>query len=171
MDVREAIRRRRSVRSFTPEEITGPEAALLKEALVWAPSSGNLQKRAFCFVYRRDVKHALAVAALGQRFMASAPLVVVASADLTIEDRYGPRGSGLYAIQDVAASVENLMLQATGLGLGSVWVGAFDEGEVARCLNLPDHLRPVALVPVGHPAREPKTPPRVAVDEAVREIR
>ncbi|RMG60998.1 MAG: nitroreductase family protein [Deltaproteobacteria bacterium] len=171
MDVFEAIRKRRSVRRFRGDEI--PEEALekLEEALIWAPSAGNLQSRKFYFVFRRDLKEKLARAAYYQEFVAEAPLVVVACMDRRISLHYGERGLSLYAPQDVAASVQNLMLAATGLGLGSVWVGAFKEREVAEVMGLPETLRPLALVPVGYPGEDPSPPRRVSRSEAVVYVR
>jgi nitroreductase len=51
-----------------------------------------------------------------------------------------------------------------------VWVGAFDEEDVAGALKLPDHLRPVAIVPVGYPKRVPSPPPRVSREEAITDF-
>jgi nitroreductase len=59
------------------------------------------------------------------------------------------------------------MLLAHSLGLGTCWVGAFHEAEAFEVLDMPNHLRPVAIVPVGYPARIPKAPPRVTKEEAV----
>ena len=102
----------------------------------------------------------LARAAFNQHFIAVAPLVAVACLDRRIAARYGDRGVNLYSIRDVAASVENMLLTAHELGLGSVWVGAFNEYDVAEILELPDNLRPVAIVPIGYPARTPGALPR-----------
>lgn len=171
MDVKEAIVKRRSIRRFLDKEILQESVDALVEAIRWAPSAGNLQARKFFFVYDREVKEMLAVAALGQRFIASAPIVIVACEDHERIRHYGKRGKELYAIQDVAAAVENLMLQCCELGLGSVWVGAFDEDQVAQIFDLPDHLRPVAIIPVGYPAHQPKPPQRLERDEVVEIIR
>ncbi|MCR4286668.1 MAG: nitroreductase family protein, partial [Deltaproteobacteria bacterium] len=81
------------------------------------------------------------------------------------------KGKELYMIQDAAVAVENMMLQAHELGLGSVWVGAFDEAGVAKTLALPDSLRPLAIVPVGWPGHKPLPPKRLLNDEAVEIIR
>jgi nitroreductase len=62
------------------------------------------------------------------------------------------------------------MLQATELGLGTVWVGAFHEEEVSRIMNLPPYLRPVAIVPVGFPKESPPPPPRVPVNQAIEDV-
>jgi nitroreductase len=61
----------------------------------------------------------------------------------------------------------NMMLVAHELGLGTVWVGAFNEWEVFEILQMPDNLRPVAIVPVGYPSRIPSAPRRVSKAEAV----
>lgn len=171
MSLLSLIKSRRSVRDFKEQDIPEDIIDELTEALIWAPSAGNLQARKFIFVKDKTTKKALARAALGQSFIAEAPLVIVGCADLKrIASRYGSRGINLYVIQDVSASIMQLMLLAHEKGLGTVWVGAFDDKVVADILELPDHLRPVAIVPVGYPARIPQTPPRRTKEELV-EIR
>ena len=170
MNILDVIKNRRSVRDFTDQQ--SPESAIdaLIEALRWAPSAGNLQSRKFFFVFNEDIRNKLAQAGLRHdfaSFIARAPLVVVACADLRISSRYGERGKHLYCIQDTAASVQNLLLAAHDLGLGACWVGAFKEEKVKEILNLPENLRPVVLVPVGYPARTPKAPARISKVEAV----
>lgn len=167
MDVMQAIKERRSIRKYTDYRIPEETLDKLAEALIWAPSAGNLQSRKFYFVRDDVLKVKLAAAALNQTFIAEAPLVVVGCTDSLISSRYGERGMVLYTIQDVATSIMCMMLAAHELGLGTVWVGAFREKEVATALLLPGNLRPVAIVPVGRPARVPKPPPRVSKNEAV----
>lgn len=171
MKILDAVRERRSIRKFLPKEI--PEAILedLKEALIWAPSAGNLQARKFYFVFDKSIKEKFAAAALNQRFIAKAPLVIVACTDSQISWRYGERGVNLYAIQDVAVSIMGMMLVAHEARLGSVWVGAFHEEEVSRILKLPSNLRPVAIVSVGYPSSIPSAPPRVSKDYAIETIK
>jgi nitroreductase len=67
---------------------------------------------------------------------------------------YGQRGK-LYAEQDATAAVENILLAVTALGLGAVWVGAFDEELVSEILELPRHVRPIAMIPIGFPGERP----------------
>lgn len=167
MDVIQAIRWRRSIRDFNGKEIPPEKVDGLIEALILAPSAGNLQSRKFYFVKDGDLKNKIAQAALNQRFIASAPLVVVGCADGRIATKYGDRGVSLYCIQDVAVSLMSMMLMAASEGLGSVWVGAFHETGVSKALNMPENLRPVAIVPVGYPARIPESPPRMSKEEAV----
>ena len=60
-----------------------------------------------------------------------------------------------------------MMLLGQEEGLGTCWVGAFDEKEVSKILNLPDNLHPIAIIPVGYPAEKPSPPLRVSKEEAV----
>lgn len=164
----EIIKTRRSVRDFTDQEI--PERIIndLIDALRWAPSAGNLQGRKFYFVFNQEIRNKLSQAKHNfARFVARAPLAIVVCADLRIASQYGERGTTLYSIQDTAASVQNLLLAAHALGLGTCWVGAFQEGTVREILGLPDNLRPVAIIPVGYPAQVPEAPHRVSKEEAV----
>ncbi len=167
MDVYGAVKGRRSIREFEEKDISGDALERLADALLSAPSAGNLQSRKFYFVTNPDMKKEIAGAALKQNFIASAPLVVVACADTRIERKYGERGVNLYSIQDAACSVMCMMLVAHELGLGSVWVGAFNEQEVANVLRIPASLRPVAIVPVGYPANVPQPTPKVTKEEAI----
>lgn len=170
MNILEIIKNRRSIRKFQEKAIPGEIIDKLIEALIWAPSAGNLQSRKFYFVFNKEIKEKLAKAALDQRFIAKAPLVIVGCCDFEIEFKYGKRGRELYTVCDVALSLENIMLQAEAEGLGSCWVGAFDEKEVSKILNLPENLRPIAILPVGYPLEKPLPPPRVSREKAVKFI-
>jgi len=167
MDILKAIRERRSIRSFQKKDIPKEIVDKLIDALIWAPSAGNLQSRKFFFVKDAKLKEDIAAAALNQDFIAESPLVIVGCTDSRISSRYGERGAYLYSIQDVAASIMGMMLVAHENGLGTVWVGAFREEEVFDLLNLPGNLRPVSIVPVGYPVKIPSPPPRVSREEAV----
>lgn len=167
MEVLKAIRERRSVRSYQKKNITEDIVDKLIDSLLWAPSAGNLQARKFFFIKDERLKEDIASAALNQNFIAEAPLVVVGCTDSRISSRYGDRGVYLYSIQDVAVSIMGMMLVAYENGLGTVWVGAFKEGEIAELLQLPQNLRPVAIVPVGYPMRIPSPPPGISRHEAV----
>ena len=167
MDILKAIKERRSIRSFQKKDIPKKIVDKLIDALIWAPSAGNLQSRKFLFVKDVKLKEDIATAALNQDFIAEAPLVVVGCTDSRISSKYGDRGEHLYSIQDVEASIMGMMLVAHENGLGTVWVGAFREEEVFDLLNLPKNLRPVAIVPVGYPLRIPSPTSRISKNEAV----
>ncbi|MGB9715610.1 MAG: nitroreductase family protein [Thermodesulfovibrionales bacterium] len=166
-NILKAVKQRRSIRDFQKRNIPGDIIDKLIEALIWAPSAGNLQARKFYFIKDEGIKKKIADAALKQYFIAEAPLVIIGCADSRIANKYGERGVNLYSIQDVACSLMGMMLVAHENGLGSVWVGAFHENRVSDILKLPRHLRPVAIVSVGYPSKIPSPPPRVSREEAV----
>lgn len=169
MDVFEAIRARRSIRRFQPDPVSRAQIERLMEAARWAPSAGNLQPWVFVVVTSPEVRAELAAAAYGQEFVAAAPLVVGVAAALAATAPYGDRGRQLYCLQDTAAAVQNILLAAYEMGLGTCWVGAFDDAAVARALGLGADERPVALIPVGYPAR-PGRSGRRELSEVVRWI-
>ena len=167
MPILEIIKNRRSVREFQKKEIPDEIIDKLIEALIWAPSAGNLQSRKFYFVFNQEMKKKLAEAALGQNFIVEAPLVIIGCTDDKITWRYGERGKNLYSICDVSASIQNMILLVHEQGLGTCWIGAFDEKEVIKILNLAENLRPIAIVPVGYPSEKPSVPARISKKEAI----
>src|SRR3972149_3053705 len=100
MDILRAIRERRSIRNFQKKDIPKEIVGKLIDALIWAPSAGNLQARKFFFVEDVKLKKDIAAAALNQDFITEAPLVIVGCTDSRISSRYGERGEYLYTIQD-----------------------------------------------------------------------
>jgi nitroreductase len=95
----------------------------------------------------------------------------VVAADLDASARgYGSRGENLYAIQDTAAAIENVLLAVVAEGLGACWVGAFEEEKASAALGLSARLRPLALLPIGHPAGTERRTGRVPYDEHTRYI-
>lgn len=167
MELLEIIKNRRSVRKFQPKEIPEKIINKLAEALIWAPSAGNLQSRKFYFVFNSEIKEKLTKAALNQRFIAQAPLVVVGCTSNEIEWKYGERGKKLYTICDVSVSIENMMLLSYELDLGTCWVGAFKVAEVKKILNIPANFTPIVILPVGYAGQKPTPPPRVSKSQAI----
>ncbi len=170
MEVLKIIKNRRSVRSYKSRIIPQKVIDKLIEALIWAPSAGNLQSRKFYFIFNQEIKEKLVDAAFGQDFIAQAFLAVVGCTDDKIVQRYGERGKNLYSICDVSASIQNMMLVAKENNLGTCWIGAFDEEKVSKILNLPKNLRPIAIVPVGYPLERPLPPPRISKNQAIEFI-
>jgi len=168
MDVFEAIKNRRSVRRYLSDPISDADLKRILDAARWAPSAGNRQPWEFVVVKDLERKRAIAKAALNQMFIAEAPVVLVVGANIERSaSRYGSRGATLYCIQDTAAAIMNLMLAAHALGYGTCWIGAFDERKVAEIIGFPEHIRPVAIIPIGRPAERPSPPPRFALEEIV----
>ena len=167
MEVFEAIKKRRSTRRFdASKQVSDEQIQKILEAGRLAPSAHNLQDWFFIVVKDQDKKDKLVEAAAGQSFVGEASIVIVVCADLRLADRHSTRhGEDFYLIQDAAIATTQMWLVVTNLGLGACWVGAFDEERVKQVLNLEDHLRPVALLPIGYPAEFPSPTPRRKIKE------
>lgn len=155
MDFNQLVRTRRSIRAFEAADISTETLARLLEAARWAPSAGNLQPWHFVVVKNKNIRESLVKEAYGLSWLSQAPVLIVVCALSEISaGRYGERGKNLYCLQDTAAAVQNILLAAKNEGLGSCWVGAFDEKACATILGLSDNMRPVVMIPLGIPAQE-----------------
>lgn len=179
LSVEAAIEQRRSLRSFADQALSADEIGQLAWAAQGitdeargfraAPSAGALYPIELYLVTPEGVYHylpephalevlgeddrrtALAQAALGQGAVRQAPLVMVITGVLArTAAKYGHRAER-YVYMEAGHIGQNVHLQAEALGLGSVPVGAFDDADVAACLDLPDDHAPLYLIPVGHP--------------------
>ncbi len=138
------------------------------DAVLLAPSAGDLQAYRVVIVENSKTKSALADAAHGQRFIAEASVVFVFLADPERSAaKYGQRGRLLFSLQDATLAAAYAQLSAADLGLASCWVGAFDDDAVADAVNAPKGLRPIAVIPLGEPAEMPDRPPRRSRKELV----
>lgn len=166
MSVLEVILKRRSIRKYREDPV--PEHVLhrLLEAARWAPSGKNLQPWKFILVKDRDIKKRLAQAAAGQGFIAKAPVVIAACG--FPDECYSRMGRYMKSWPvDVAIALEHLILQGWEEGLGTCWIGAFEEKEVKRILHIPDHVKVLALTPIGYPAEIPPPRRRKSLEEIV----
>ena len=166
MSVLKVIMERRSVRRYRSEPV--PQDVLLRvlDAARFSPSGKNLQPWKFIVVKNETLKQRLAEASLRQSFIADAPIVVVACG---FPDKcYSRMGNYMKSWPvDVAIAVEHLMLQAQEEGLGTCWVGAFDEEEVRSILQVPDGVKVLALTPLGYPDEKPVPRRRKSLEEIV----
>jgi nitroreductase len=169
MEFGEVLKRRRSIRKFEGREVPDERISEILELAKLSPSAGNLQARKVIVVKNKEIKEKLARAALDQDFIAEASVVfVIIACPEESAGRYGERGKNLYALQDATIFASYLQLVATNLGLASYWVGAFREEEVKNILELEETLVPIAIIPVGYAAEEPRKTPRKDLDEFVK---
>ncbi|MEM1525738.1 MAG: nitroreductase family protein [Ignisphaera sp.] len=159
MGVYEVILSRRSIRAYKREPIMRENLEKILESAKWAPSAGNRQPWHFVVVLDEQIKEKLVPACRNQGFIRDAACVVVGLADL--------ERSPKWAIVDTTIALEHIVLEATELGYGTCWIGAFDEAEVKKILNIPDKYKVVALIPIGVPAESPPPRPRKPLKEIV----
>ncbi len=170
MDYFELIEHRHSVRTYLSKPVQDEAVQAILAAANQAPSAGNMQAYEIYLVTRSSQRVALAQAAKGQDFLAQAPIVLVFCAHpKRSAQRYGKRGSDLYALQDATIACTFAMLAATAMGLATVWVGAFNEESVHRAIQAePDHV-PVAILPIGYAAESPGATQRRSLSDLVHE--
>jgi len=150
MELSEAIKKRRSIRAYKKQNVPEEIVEKLIDAASFAPSAGNIQPWKFVIARKPDTKKKLAQAA-SQAFIEEAPVVIIVCANEARSSMgYDVRGKTLYCIQDTAAATQNILLTAYSLGLGTCWVGAFNENEAKKAINAPEEMRPVAIIPVGY---------------------
>ena len=158
MTVLEAIDARQSIRAYQSKPIEHEKLEAVLAAANRAASAANLQAYQIYVVHDTARKQALVAAAAGQKFLATAPVVLVFAADPARSvAKYGPRGDQVYCEQDTCAAVCNAMLAAVGLGLGTCWVDAVDATLAGRAVGLPAGQRAIVILPLGYAA---ETPPR-----------
>ena len=178
MEVLEAIRTRRSIRQYKATSVDDKAINLVLEAARWAPSWKNNQCWRFIIVRDSVVKKRLAdtLTSLSPNNVVGikeAPVLIVACAELG-KSGYSSRepdrpatDKGEWYMFDVALAMQNLVLTAHSLGLGTVYVGLFDAKEAARILDVPDGFCVVSMTPLGYPAQEPEPRPRKELSEIV----
>jgi nitroreductase len=151
---------RRSIRKYTGEPVSEEAIETLLKAAMAAPSASNRKPWQFIVVTKRETLDALAKAHRHGKMLFEAPLCIAVCGDLTEMERFW--------VQDCSAATENLLLAATALGLGAVWLGVYPRDErvaaVRRILGLPDRITPLSLTSIGHPAEEKE--PRTQYNEA-----
>ena len=139
---------RRSIRRYEKKEI--PEEVLNKilEAGRNAPSAANMQPLHFIILTDKELKKKLST--IFSRFLKDAPVVIVGCADIKA------RITGKWAVVDATIAMQNMVIASWTLGVGSCWIGAFNEKKVKENLKIPEKWKVVALITMGYPAEQPK---------------
>ena len=166
MEVYKAITARKSVRLFKDKDV--PEDIILKllEAARLAPSASNRQEWRLVIVRDAAIRKKLALAAKGQKFVGQAPVVLVCCAET--DGHVMTCGQLCYPI-DLAITIDHITLCAVAEGLGTCWIGAFDEDQVKDILGIPSQVRVVELLPIGYP-QDPAVmkKSRLAIEDIVK---
>ncbi len=146
MDVLDTIRARKSVRSYEPTPVPDDVLDKLLEAVRLSPSASNYQPWHFVIVTDPEKRRELSAGRYA-KFLKDTPCVVVGLGDR--------ESSAEWFTVDVTIALQNLVLAATALGLGTCWIGSFTEGEVKTVLNIPDKYAVVAMIALGYERARP----------------
>jgi nitroreductase len=169
MDIFEAIRNRRSIRKYDDAKQV-PKELIEKvvDAARWAPSAGNHQPIEVVVVSDQKKREKMAEISGYARYLKYSPIALVVCINLKrSEHMYGELGREHYSPQDASAAIENMMLAATALGLGTCWNSLFEKDMVKEMLNLPEDVKPFAILPLGYPLKIPEPPSRRPLEEVL----
>jgi nitroreductase len=182
METMEAIKARRSIRKYKTTPVDDETVELVLEAARRAPSWANTQCWRFIVVQDVDIKNKLADTAIGvgrgkpnraTEAMRTAPVAIVACAELwksgcsVKEPKELVTDKSEWFMFDTALAMQNLVLAATALGLGTVYIGAFDAKEAEKVLGVPEGYCVVSMTPLGYPDENPGPRPRKELSEIV----
>lgn len=175
MDVLEAIKTRRSIRKYKDTPVDDGTLEQVLESAQWAPSWANTQCWRFIVVRDTDIRVQLTGTLSSNNpatdAILNAPLVIVACAQKKRSGHYHgepstDKGDG-WLMFDTGLAMQNLVLAAHALGLGTVHVGAFDAKKAEDILDVPEEYCVVEMTPLGYPDQEARTPPRKELSEIV----
>ena len=166
MDFNEVIRKRKSIRKYRTDPVPDDVLKRILEAGRLAPSAKNYQPWHFIVIRDPEMKKKVAEACRNQFFMADAGAIICGCA---LENIAWTRMGNYMAAwpHDLSIALEHIILAAANEGLGTCWIGAFDEKMVKAVLGVPDDVRVVALTPLGYPAEEGRDRGRLELDEIV----
>jgi nitroreductase len=151
MEFSDVVKKRWMCRQYLDKDVPEETIEKILDVASHFPSAGHTQPQELIVIRGQEVKEALGEAALGQMFIAEAPLVIVVVSDTRRSAaQYGSRGVHFYAIIDGAFAAMLLLLAAVNEGLGTVFVAAFDDQRVQKVLGLPKEVRPIGILPIGY---------------------
>ncbi len=156
MGVFEIIRKRRSIRLYEEKPVEQEKLNRVLEACRLAPSADNRQPWRFIVVTNDEVKEKLR-ASYDEEWFVSAPVIIIGCA--VPKEAWVRMDGQEYWMVDVAIAMQNMILVATELGLGTCWIADFDEEAARKALKLSQSVRIVAMTPLGYPT-EKKRPVR-----------
>jgi nitroreductase len=182
MEVIEAIKNRRSIRQYKSDLVDDKTLQAVLEAARWAPSWKNTQCWRFIVVRDSNIKAEIANCLIkskrgdivvdngGSTAIKQAPVLIIACAELGksgLNAGEFATDKGDWYMFDTALAMQNLVLTAHSLGLGTVHLGLFDAKKVSEILGVPEGFCVVSMTPLGYPNQKPRTPPRKELSEIV----
>lgn len=162
MDLLNLIKSRRSVRLYEDRPVKEEDLQIILEAARWAPTGANLQPWHFVIVRDKELRKQIGKYArfffIKSSHVEHAPCVII----LCYE-----KNKGKFGIYDVTLAGGNILLVAQSLGLGTCWIGAFDEEKIKELIGIPENVSVVALITLGYPKENPAPPPRLEIEKIV----
>ncbi len=160
---------RRSIRKYKDQHVEQEQIQEMLRGAMYAPSAGNEKPWHFVIIRDRDKLNEITNFHPFTQMLKEAPVAIIACAD-TSNVKY----DGAFWVQDMAASIQNILLQGEALGLGTCWCGVYPREEfvenVSKLINSPKEIIPVAIIAVGHPAEQREVKERYNTDRVHNEV-
>lgn len=161
-DILDIIQTRRSIKKYNSQNVSEQHLKKILEAARWSPSARNKQVWKFIIVKDKNIKKEIGDTAkyyfYRLSYVSNAPIIIVVCADIE---------KSKWAIIDCAMASQNILLEAHSLGLGTCFIGAFNEAKIKNVLSIPERMKIVGLITLGYPDEISETPPRLEIDEFV----
>ena len=167
MEFFHTVHQRQSVRKYQQKPIEPEKLQAILDAANRAPSAGNFQAYEIFVVRGAEKIRMLADATFDQKFVAEAPVALIFCANPS-RCQYQP--PDYFALQDTSIATTFAMMAVTALGLSACWVGAFIPEKVAGAMQLPQELKPVAILPIGYAGETPERTTRREISDLVHEL-
>ena len=164
MDTLECIATRRTIRKFQDIPVEFEKVGNILDAGRYAPSAGNLQNWKFILITDKNNRQEIAKACFEQYWVGHAPIIIIVCSEPTKTKRFYEKMGEKYSIQNGAAVIENMLLAVHAQGLGSCWIGAFEDEAIKRLLAIPDDVFIEGVLPVGYPDELVPMPQRFALE-------
>ena len=155
MNLTQLIKKRRSIHHYLDKDVHYKEILKIIEAGSWAPSSGNIQNWDFTVIKNQETREKITRACSNQLWMLEAPVFIVICSDLTKIKTMFKKNADKFSLENCAAAIQNMLLKATELKLGTCWVGAFNPLIIRKILNIPDNINISAIITLGYPNEKP----------------
>jgi nitroreductase len=166
MEIYEVFNTRRSIRSYESTPIPDESLNMILESTRIAPSGSNRQPWKFIVIKDENLKKEVAENCSNQLWIADAPIIIVACGNQIDYSRGRYMGEMSFLV-DVSIAFTHLILAARAEGIGTCWIGAFDNNSLKTVLNIPKEIDVVAVTPLGYPKNGEFSPPgtRKTIDE------
>jgi nitroreductase len=162
-NILDVIFKRRSIRVYQEKTVSKDTLELLLQAAMAAPSARNSRPWEFIAINEKEIMDKFRASLKYGNYNAPAAIAVLCNLKIAQND-----SSTRFWVQDCSAAVENILIAAAGLGLGTVWIGTYPKEDVIKTeqeiLGIPESIIPLALIYVGYPGEE--VPARTQYEES-----
>ncbi len=161
MDAKKCLETRRSIRKFLKKDVSWEILAEILDAINYGPIAGNVQSTRAVIIRKPDMKKLVCQTCEDQPWMEKVPVfILLCSETEQLKMLYKTRGEFLYAVQNTAIAAQNMLLKAHTLGLGTCWIGDFDEKKIRTFFQIAETARPQLILALGYPGETPEGFPK-----------